>query len=675
MRVTNILSTFQKQKDKLDAQKAEILLRYAVQRRQYNHAIQFFERYSSLDPRLESTHNRHIIHPRISTQMLNYYLDALVQLGCLPEVEEAITYFKSSQEQAPNRRTYELLLRAYIQSLNLRKARLLLSEMVDCGIQFDKKIVHTVLRGEGKWAMTLEAIDTFLSLLSSAADLEFRDMASYNLIIRAYLRRDRPDKARTVLDKVVDEGLRPDAETFLELMRYQAKKEGSQGVHIIFNSMRMTGIKAEMRHLNVLISTLAHERRMDLKAAAVMCFTHRLAPDIVTCNIILQALIRGAFGFQDLETHFQEMLKLKILPNAYTFTILFNQYKLKSGKGWRLTRLLHQQLLRNDANVNRITNNVLLHHTLSKFPESAKSESVAPKPFSPRETIHENLRIQWDVHTLSALVSAYSRSSSWTRIVELYNKFKLRDVKLDRHFYRVLIQSLLTGKKYKASIEAISDLVRSDETLDQILAQECRVRIALSLFKNKGHGKKRVTDSIDRFLKFSDEKGVMISLKNCNLIAVACLDIGEIDLAIEILESRYHMRGRFQDLEKGEELGMSSWVILMRAYARKGREGVVNLRSCLERALSNESSMPTRTFLDFLHHLGVSKKLRSTNSADCNYFLQKRLEYITKPRRQVRRRFRSGLTRTNILRWMNELNQAQLRDNLEEGSQKTSDKD
>jgi pentatricopeptide repeat protein len=672
MSPTNILSPFQKRSNKLDRQKAEILIRNAVQKRQYNHAIQIFEQYACLDRRLdrrlESACNRHIRHPRVSTQMLNYYLDALVQLGYLPKVEEAITYFKSSQERAPNRRTYELLLRAYIQSLNLRKARLLLSEMVNCGVQFNKKIVHTVLRGEGKWAMTLEAIDAFLGLLSSAGDLEFRDIASYNLIIRAYLRRDRPEKARAVLDKIMDEGLRPDGETFLELMRYQAKKEGSRGVHIIFNSMRMSGIKAEIRHLNVLISTLAHERRMDLKAAAVMCFTHHLIPDIVTCNIILQAFMRGAFKFQDLETHFQEMLKLKILPNAYTFTILLSEYKLKSGKGGRLKRLLHQQLLRNDAHVNRITNNVLLHHTLSKFPESA-----APKPSSPRQTIHKNLHIQWDVHTLSTLVSTYSRSSNCTRIVDLYNKVKLRDVKLDRHFYRVLIQSLLTGKKYKASMEAASDLFRSDETLDQVLAQECRIRIAHSLFKNEGYGKKHVTDSIDRFLKFSDEKGVMISVKNCNLIAVACLDIGEIDLAIEILESRYHMRGRFQDLEKGKKLGMSSWVILMRAYARKGREGVVNLRSCLERALPNESSQPTRTLLDFLHHLGVSEELRSTNSADCDYFLQKRLEYITKPRRQAQTRFRSGLTRTNILRWMNELNRAQLREKLQEGSQKASD--
>src|SRR5271167_1123981 len=174
MRVTDVLSPFQKQSDKLDCQKAEILIRYAVQRRQYNHAIQIFERYSCLDRRLESARNPHIRHPHISTQMLNCYLDALVQLGCLPEVEEAITYFKSSQERTPNRRTYELLLRAYIQSLNLRKARLLLFEMVDCGIQFDKKIVHTVLRGEGKWAMTLEAIDTFLGLLSSAGNLGFR---------------------------------------------------------------------------------------------------------------------------------------------------------------------------------------------------------------------------------------------------------------------------------------------------------------------------------------------------------------------------------------------------------------------------------------------------------------------------------------------------------------------
>jgi pentatricopeptide repeat protein len=609
-----------------------------------------FEQHSCLDNNLDGSRSLHVINPSVSTQLLNDYLDALVHLGRLPEIEEAIKHFKSTEQRPPNRRTYELLMRAYMQSLNLRRAHSLLVEMVACGIKIDRGIVHTLLRGAGKWAVTLELIDSFLELVSSASNMDFCDMKSYNLIIEAYLRRDRPEKARCVLDKVLEKGLKPDAETFFSLMRYQAKKEGSRGVYVIFNSMKMFGIRKEARHLNVLISMLARERRVDLRAASSLFVTHHLSPDIVTCNIILRALLSGPFKFQDLQAHFDEMEKLDIRPDSYTFTILVDEHKYKNRHWRHLHQILRQQSLLNDANVNQITANVLLHYMISIFPWPPKRKLQFPKYTADRE-----LQLQWDVHTLTSLIAAYSRSKNWDRIMDIHSNIKKRQVKLDRHFYRVLVKSLLDGKKYREATEAAGSMLRSDEVIDQLFGRECMVRIAHAMFRDTRRGKHRATQSIDRFLKFSDEKGLTLSEKHCNLIAIVCLDASLDDLAIEILESRYERRGRFQDLEKVKQLGMSSWVILMRAYARKGKKGVLKLRSCIDQALSKELQQPTRTFLDFLHYLGVSKRLRSTNPADCDFFLQKRMEYVNNRRRESQTRFRSGLTKTNILRWVNNL--------------------
>lgn len=639
----------------------EVQIGEAVRKRQYHHVIRLFERYSFLDSQLNGVRQLHILNPRVTTQILNYYLAALVHLGYLPEIEEAMTHFKSEDNREPNSRTYALLLRAYIQSLNLRKARLLLLEMISRGFKIDKRVIHTVLRGEGKWAISLESIDKFLRLLTSS-DVHFRDITSYNIIVDAYLRRDRPDKARAVLDKVVVDGFQPNAETFLALMRYQARKEGSRGVSVIFNSLSMSGIALKQRHFNVLLSTLTRERRMDLKEAVSLCSNYNLTPDLATCNIVLQSLLSREFSFDDLQTHFEEMKKLKIHPDTYTFTILLNEYKYKSRRWERAQKVVRQQSLLNPAHVSRITNNVLLHYMISIPPKSTGNQISSPLLLA-----DSDLRLQWDIHTLTTLVVAYSRSKDWSRIADLHRKLEKRQVKLDRHFYRVLVKALLIGKKYDESLEVATRLLASDEILDHLFGHECKIRICHAIVKNTGFGKNNLLESIDRFLKFSDAKGVTISEKHCNLISIACLDIQRQDLAIELLESRYHLRGRFQDLEGGQKLGMSSWTILMRAYARKENNTFPNLRSCVDRALSNESQLPTQTFLNFLHHLGINAKLRSRDAETCDFFLKKRLEYVMKRRSAAKdshRRGRSRLTKTNILRWANDLDQEDLEKKL-----------
>ena len=642
----------QRHSDQSQFTNAEIRIGEAVQKRQYHHVIRMIERYGRLDSPLDGIRQLHILNPRVTTPILNYYLTALVHLRYLPEIEEAMTLFKSEDNRRPNRRTYALLLRAYIQSLNLRKARLLLFEMINRGFKIDKGVVHTVLQGEGKWAISMESVDKFLQLLSSS-NVQFGDMTSYNIIVDAYLRRDRPDKARAVLDKIMGDGFQPDAETFLALMRYQARKEGSRGVSVIFNSLSMSGIALEQKHFNVLLSTLTRERSVDLKEAVSLCSTYNLTPDLATCNIVLRSLLSRKFSFDDLQAHFKEMERLNIHSDTYTFTILLNEYKYKSRRWQRAQKVVQQQSLLNPTHVNRITNNVLLHYMISISPKSTRNQLSSPLLLT-----DSDLRLQWDIHTLTALVAAYSRSKDWSRIADLHRKLERREVKLDRHFYRVLVEALLTGKKYKESKEAASRLLASDEILDQLFGYECMIRIAHTLVKSTGCGKENLLESIDRFLKFSDTKGVTISEKRCNLVAIACLDIHRQDLAIELLESRYHLQGRFQDLEGGKKLGMSSWTILMRAYARKEKNKIPNLRSCVDRALSNESQLPTRTFLNFLHHLGANAKLRWTDAEACDFFLQKRLEYVIKRRsaaKESHRRGRSHLTKANILRWVNDL--------------------
>jgi hypothetical protein len=364
-----------------------------------------------------------------------------------------------------------------------------------------------------------------------------------------------------------------------------------------------------------------------------------------------------SFNIEELDAHFQKMKLENIFPDSYTFTILLNEYKHKNPRWRRLQKLLQQQSILKPTTVTQTTKNVLLHSIISTFSKSKEREFYST---SVRDLHHRN-----DVHTLTTLIASYRRSKNWSKIVNIHCTLQSRQIKLDRYFYRVLVQSLLDGRKYRECMEAITVLLASDKVMDQIFGLECKIRHALAIFKNTRFGKKIVVENVDQFLKFSDEKGLMITAKQCNLIAVAFLNIFQEDIAVDILESRYHAQGRFRDVEEGRGLGMSSWTILMRAYSRKGKRGISKIRSCVERALSKGSEPPTKTFLSFLYRLGLDSELRSTNPKDCDFFLQKRQEYISKPQ-LIHRKVRSHFTKTNILRWMNNLDQRQLEDKLRE---------
>jgi len=543
--------------------------------------------------------------------------------------------------------------------------------MMALGIRLDRDIVKIILHGERRWAVSLDSIDALLDLLiSKPRDTKLyyiiknfsfdsvdslldmlnawpRDMGIYNIIINAYLRRGRPDKARIVIDETLKIGLRPNGNTFYALMQYQAAKEGSRGVSVILNSMQKTGYVAQTKHLNLLISNLAREEPVDLNSVATIFSSHNVKPDKVTCNIVLRALLRRKFDSQQIEAHFQEMGRLGLHADVYTYTILLNEYKYKSIPWRRMREFLEIQSDLIPSNVNQVTVNTILHRMIGTFHRSPNRKSPSPS----FDSLPSYIDLPWDAHTLTSLVTAYSRSRDFSKIVSLHRELLKRQVKLDRYFYRVMLKALLDGELYNEATEVTSLLFDSDDIIDQIFGRECELRIAHILYRNTRMGKYRVVQAVDRLLKFCDEKSIIISEKLCNLIGIAFLDIYLEPVTVQLLESRYHTVGRFQDLERGQRLGMSAWVVLMRAYSRFGAKGIKQLRFCVERALADEATTPTSTFLKFLERIGRHPKLRRRCERDCNFFLWTRLKYILKPKPAPNHKGRRYLTKTNILRW------------------------
>jgi pentatricopeptide repeat protein len=637
----------------------------ANQDQNYSKAIEIFRMYAG---KITVSESGEIVCQReslLTTLMLNNYIHALVHLGQIQEVEKAIALFRSASEDSrPNQTTYALLLRAYIESLNLRKARSLLREMVDRGIRLDGRVISTILQGEGKWAVSLDSIDSVFNLILSG-DFGTPNIMNFNIVIQAYLRRNRTHEAQRVLETIVSSGLKPNQETFHGLLQYKARGEGSKAVEAILRSMRKLKLTPQISHLNFLISALAGEKETLLEEVIPILSEYNNRPNVATCNIILKQLIYRRVDVQILQDHFNQMNRLNIKPDAYTFSNLLNHPQIeRRGNSWKqLQQIIQDQLLLNPKLIDAVPSNIVRHVTIRKL---SKLKRLTPEFQSQVRSIQP----RWDLHSITSLVSSYHKTKDWDKIINLWRDVCGREIKLDRRFYKILHDALLEGQKFDLCYEVTAVLCNSDDKYDKAFGLELNIRTSRTIYRSSGQRAQQVMSDIDAILKFTDKHHIALPDSRCNLAALAFLEIDHPNLAIQLLESRYHGQGRFVYQASAKEMGYSSWVILLRAYARGGSDAIQGMRSCVERALADKSEVPSKAFTRFLHYLSNSRNL---DMKDQDYFREK-YAVASSLRRPLheKRPFKKGrVTRNTLLGWVNDLDGEELETKLQK--QKSGD--
>lgn len=617
----------------------------ALKSGKYFEVIGSFERYISLCTKNEANS---ITNDSLTTTMLNSYMVSLIHMGHYLHAETAASYFMSTPDLIPNRQTYISLFRIYMLSMNIRKARALSAEMRENGISLDQQMIRIILKGEGRLAINLDSVDLIAEVLSSEAP-DNPDMATYNLIIDAYLRRGRIDRAKQVLDLMNQRGFKPDEQTYLHLMRHQAKQEGLRGVESLLNSMVSSRIEPQIHHVHHVLLCKLQKERMDLNAAISLCESYKTIPNVHTCNLVLQHLFKRAFQLRDLEAHFQMMKSMGIRPNSHTFTILLGEYQRKSDLWTRPAKLINQQWLINSTLVEPpFASETFFNLAVS----SIKSEESLSHYDGP-------LRLAWNERTLTSLAASLAKEKNYAKIVDLHEEVQSHDAKFDLWYSRVVFDACLKGNHYKQCEDIISRLLDSDASIDQHFGRFLWMELCRWRYRKNAGNRESVLKALDMFLKFADTSKIGISEKACNRIAVTCLDCGTPRLAANIIETQ------LMELAKESDIRTSSWLLLMKAYARKDfaqedcTTGVTPLRRCVgraSRALNERHELPSKAFMRFLQYLSQRKVYSRT---DRQYYALKHRQFLqairNAPHRGRQTKGRQYLTRINILRWINVL--------------------
>ena len=241
----------------------------------------------------------------------------------------------------PDLYSYNIVLRALGQA-DLGGALGLYRDLKQEGIQPDAVTINTLVAGCVKTG-NLKRASLILESSSIPASVE-----GYSALIGGFATRGKLIEAQEVLEKMINGGLKPNVRTYTALLQ-GAAAVGEMGVVFeTFGRMKEQGrkdpgVRPTVWTYNALMAALAKAGKVQAMLALKEemtnpstpaggggggCAAAAVAPDVVTCNTLLDALLFKSEPprIRQAEALFLEMLEDGPFPDQYTFSTLLRAY-------------------------------------------------------------------------------------------------------------------------------------------------------------------------------------------------------------------------------------------------------------------------------------------------------------------------------------------------------------
>ena len=266
---------------------------------------------------------------------MNSLLDALARCGNVARAQQVLGEMRTTSEPRPDVYSYNTLLRALgQQSQTLPQALSLYRDMQQAQVQPDAITINTLVTACTR-AGNLGRALLILESSSVPASVE-----GYSALLGGLAARGDVAKAQEVLDKMQAAGMTPNVRTYTALLQGAALAGDMERVSDVFKRMKEQGqidpsVRPTVWTYNALLTALAKNGQVqamlslkDDMVAAAAAEKDGVRPDIVTCNIVLDALLFKTDPpcMREAETLFLEMLEEGPYPDQYTFSTLLRAY-------------------------------------------------------------------------------------------------------------------------------------------------------------------------------------------------------------------------------------------------------------------------------------------------------------------------------------------------------------
>jgi len=208
---------------------------------------------------------------------------------------------------------------------NLQSAKDVFESLKNSGVELNSIIYNTVLDACVN-CQDLKAAEEWMQQTKEAG---MADVVSFNTLIKAYLQRNKLDKARRLMEDMKQAGLQPNRVTYNELINASVAVGGCRGeIWAVVKEMKDAGISANQVTCSILLKSLnARSPEADVKLTMEMIDSMEEAMDEVLLSSVVEACVR--IGKPDLLS--QKLKELQddervTVTGSHTFGSLIKAY-------------------------------------------------------------------------------------------------------------------------------------------------------------------------------------------------------------------------------------------------------------------------------------------------------------------------------------------------------------
>lgn len=174
------------------------------------------------------------------------------------ELDRAICFFKKlAATTTPSIRAYMTVLRVHGRRQDWSSSLTTFRDMQRRGVHVDSLVLNVILAT----GVSAGQIDSVEGLLAEADGYKppITDVVSYNTVAKCYAQHNDLDGAKSVIARIWQRGLKPNAITFNSVMDAAVRSRRSAEAWDLLKEMRRAGLRPDKYTCSILVKGLVHE--------------------------------------------------------------------------------------------------------------------------------------------------------------------------------------------------------------------------------------------------------------------------------------------------------------------------------------------------------------------------------------------------------------------------------
>ncbi|XP_024523852.1 uncharacterized protein LOC9641190 [Selaginella moellendorffii] len=290
---------------------------------------------------------------------IDTYNRMIVIYGKAGEPSKAEMLYRSMRRAMcpPNICTFTALMNAFARQGLYREAERYFDKLQEFDYKPDHYAYNALMEAYSQGGSPAGALEIFQTMQRNGC---FPDTVSHNILINAYGRAGLYEDAEKIFKSMQSAGFSPNLKSNMLLLSAYARAGRVEEAEELVSAMERDGTKPDTLIYNSLINAYGvsgrHEDMEALLAKMVKSSSKQTKPDIGTYNTLIQVYAQAGF-IPRAEELFQGLARLKLVPDATTWTALMGGYAKK--KLYRKCTSILKKMLESGCRADAVTARVL----------------------------------------------------------------------------------------------------------------------------------------------------------------------------------------------------------------------------------------------------------------------------------------------------------------------------